>query len=175
MNRYEGSFVLVSHDRFFIAKTANKIWEIVNHEIKEFKGTYDEWVEWNERMEKQRMAESKGQKSKNELTKSETPSAAKQVKPEPPVENSLKPIINKELQKELQKQQKLFQKLEQQMAELNKQKADLEIQLGQPDIYTNKQSFSDTENKYKSVVNQLKELNISYEQVFEKIMELEAE
>src|SRR5436190_5735101 len=35
LNRYEGSYILVSHDRFFISKTANKIWEIVDHKIKE--------------------------------------------------------------------------------------------------------------------------------------------
>src|SRR5579871_5356841 len=49
LNRYEGSFLLVSHDRYFISKTANKIWEIEDHLIREFKGTYEEWVEWKER------------------------------------------------------------------------------------------------------------------------------
>ena len=52
LNKYEGSYILVSHDRFFISKTANKIWEIVDHEIKEFKGGYEEYVQWKERMEK---------------------------------------------------------------------------------------------------------------------------
>src|SRR5689334_12768048 len=41
LNRYEGSYILVSHDRFFISKTANKIWEIVDYKIKEFKGGYN--------------------------------------------------------------------------------------------------------------------------------------
>ena len=50
LNKYEGSLILVSHDRYFISKTANKIWEIVEGTIREFKGTYDEWVEWNARM-----------------------------------------------------------------------------------------------------------------------------
>jgi len=52
LNKYGGSFVLVSHDRYFISKTANKIWEIDNYQIKEFKGPYDEWVQWKERMAK---------------------------------------------------------------------------------------------------------------------------
>src|SRR5215472_10164029 len=52
LNKYEGSFILVSHDRYFISKTANKIWEIVDHKIKEFKGGYEEYVQWKERMEK---------------------------------------------------------------------------------------------------------------------------
>jgi ATP-binding cassette subfamily F protein 3 len=49
LNKYEGSYLLVSHDRYFISKTANKIWEIDEHKIREFKGTYEEWVEWKER------------------------------------------------------------------------------------------------------------------------------
>src|SRR5882757_8140739 len=52
LNKYEGSFLLVSHDRYFISKTANKIWEIDEHRrIREFKGGYEEYVEWKERME----------------------------------------------------------------------------------------------------------------------------
>ena len=52
LDKYEGSLILVSHDRYFISKTANKIWEIVDGQIVEFKGGYTEWVEWKERMEK---------------------------------------------------------------------------------------------------------------------------
>jgi ATP-binding cassette subfamily F protein 3 len=52
LNKYEGSLILVSHDRYFIAKTANKIWEIDGQKVKEFKGGYEEWVEWKARMAK---------------------------------------------------------------------------------------------------------------------------
>jgi ATP-binding cassette subfamily F protein 3 len=38
LDRYEGSMILVSHDRYFISKTANKIWSIENGQIVEFKG-----------------------------------------------------------------------------------------------------------------------------------------
>src|SRR6202012_3046773 len=49
LKKYEGSLILFSHERYFISKTANKIWEIDDHKIREFKGTYTEWVEWKER------------------------------------------------------------------------------------------------------------------------------
>src|SRR6478609_1437338 len=52
LNKYEGSIIFVSHDRYFISKTANKIWEIIDHQIKEFKGTYEEYMQWKERMER---------------------------------------------------------------------------------------------------------------------------
>ena len=50
LNQYEGTIILVSHDRYFVEKTANKIWEIdENHEIKEFVGHYEEWVDFKAR------------------------------------------------------------------------------------------------------------------------------
>jgi ATP-binding cassette subfamily F protein 3 len=73
LNKYEGTFVLVSHDRYFVSKTANKIWEIVDHEIKEFKGGYEEYVAWKERMAKSRSQSSEvGVKKSNQLDKSNT-------------------------------------------------------------------------------------------------------
>src|SRR3954471_15438449 len=52
LNKYEGTIILVSHDRYFISKTATVIWEIVDHKTKAFKGGYEEYVEWKERMAK---------------------------------------------------------------------------------------------------------------------------
>ncbi|RYD91730.1 MAG: ABC-F family ATP-binding cassette domain-containing protein, partial [Sphingobacteriales bacterium] len=107
LNRYEGTFVLVSHDRYFISKTANKIWEIIDHEIREFKGTYTEWVEYKER---RAIAEREAAKAAQERTGEDTPKGGKkaEVKKEAPkVEEPVPPVakkaINKELQKELQK------------------------------------------------------------------------
>ena len=65
LNKYEGSYILVSHDRYFISKTANKIWEIEDGRIKEFKGTYDEWVEWNKRMRPRQNPQRISQNQKN--------------------------------------------------------------------------------------------------------------
>ena len=94
LNKYEGSIILVSHDRYFVSKTANKIWEIEDRKIKEFKGGYEEYVEWKERMAKRELAVSSkelaAQASKNQVTvekKAEVKQAA------PPV-NESKQIFN---------------------------------------------------------------------------------
>ncbi len=100
LNKYEGSYILISHDRYFISQTANKIWEIVDHQIKEFKGTYAEWVEWNERMA------AKQKEIKGSGTTAPTPTPAPKVKaPEvkAPAPNT---AIDKDFQKELQKQKR---------------------------------------------------------------------
>lgn len=48
LQQYEGTFVTVSHDRLFIKGVANKIWYIEDEQIKEYPGTYDEYVYWRE-------------------------------------------------------------------------------------------------------------------------------
>ena len=171
LNKYEGSIILVSHDRYFISKTANKIWEIVDQKIKEFKGTYEEWVEWKERNLKEKQRASQGDSKKKDSETKPVVSAPKveTAKPEPPK------AINKEAKKELQKQQKLFQQLEADIAALNAEKASLEAAMASPEIYADKNSFSKTEQQYQQVSSKLTLLNQQYEVVFEKLMELEAE
>ena len=163
LNKYEGTIILVSHDRYFISKAANKIWEIVDGHIKEFKGTYAEWVEWNERMASKNIAQKKEEKQK--LTAA--PAQPKQPAAEP------KTAVSKEIKKELQKQQKLFQQYEERIAELKEEKKKLEAALSSPDVYSNKNKYTQTETEYKKVESELTKLHSNYEQVFDKIVELE--
>lgn len=171
LNKYEGSLILVSHDRYFVSKTANKIWEIVDHKVKEFKGGYDEWVAWKERMAKQEAEQKKAESKSSKTDKPEAKTAAKPVAA--PVNQPASAPINKEAKKELQKQQRLFQQLEEKIAQLNKEKARLEASLADPATYTDKNKFKEAEDAYKKTGTELSQLDTQYEQVFEKIMELE--
>jgi ATP-binding cassette subfamily F protein 3 len=170
LNRYEGTFVLVSHDRYFISKTANKIWEIVDGEIKEFKGGYEEWVAWKERMAVAPVEKAKkngaapGANARKE--------AAPEVKPVAPVQSL---PIDKQAQKEFQKQQRIFQAAEARLAELNVQKTQLEAKLAAPDTYGNAKSFKETEDAYRSVQQQVLVANREYEAAFEKVLALQGD
>jgi ATP-binding cassette, subfamily F, member 3 len=180
LDKYAGSIILVSHDRYFVSKTANKIWEIVDHEIKEFKGGYEEWVAWKERMARQaveaKKAESKSQKSDGKTQKSQKPLVNKTPEPVKAPENRapITTAINKDDKKELQKQQKLFQQLEEQLAQLNSKKKETENLLVDPSVYSEKTKFQETEASLKKINEELSRLNQQYEQIFEKIMELES-
>ncbi len=81
--------------------------------------------------------------------------------------------INKEAKKELQKQQKIFQQLEEQIARLNKQKAELEASLVNPEIYSDKNKFLQAEANYKKAGEEMARLNVQYEKTFELIVSLE--
>jgi len=177
LNKYEGSFLLVSHDRFFISKTANKIWEIVDHEIKEFKGTYLEWVEWKERMAKQKNAKVKNEEAS--VKKQETSSKKQEAsdKKQEAIVKKHEQVANNSSSgfksKELQNLQRKFQKLEEDIVKINQQKTQIESDLSNPDSYKESNKFSQLEKSYSAVQEQLKTANTQYEQLFEKIMELE--
>jgi len=177
LNKYEGTYVLVSHDRYFISKTANKIWEIVDHKIKEFKGGYEEYVAWKERQSAIRSQQPGVGNQKPEIKKEivqekksgiKVPGQTSDIRPQTPVP------VNKEHKKELQKQQRIFQQLEEKIAALTKQKTELEAALTDPATYSDKQKFLQAETAYNKAASELEQLNKQYEQVFEKIMELEA-
>ena len=171
LNKYQGSIILVSHDRYFVCKTANKIWEIVDHEIKEFKGGYEEWVAWKERMAKQDAENKKNGKvieqPKPAEKKQNAPTPAPMSKPQTGI------VIDKEKKKELQRIQKQFQQLEEQIAKLTASKAALEASLADPGTYSDKSKFIQAEAAYKKAGEELEVLHKQYEKVFEKIMELE--
>ncbi|HUR65561.1 MAG TPA: ATP-binding cassette domain-containing protein [Chitinophagaceae bacterium] len=176
LNKYEGSIILVSHDRYFIAKTANKIWEIVDQEIKEFKGGYEEWVAWKERMARLEAESKKAQSSTTKIQEPKKQEAKKQqeIQKPAPVIQKKNIAIDKDTKKELQRLQKQFQQLEEQIAALKKKQAELEASLSDPATYSDKTKFLEAETAYKKAGSDLKQLDSTYERVFEKIVELEA-
>lgn len=168
LDKYEGSLILVSHDRYFISKTANKIWEIVDGKIVVFKGGYEEWVAWKERMEKQTK-----QLDVNNTSKKEINSNKKKDKSLEVVFQSVAPIqtIDKEKQKEKKRLQKQFEELEVKISALKELKIKIENELGDPDIYSKMNKFQETEKKYNHTVSELKVAETQYEKVFEGLME----
>jgi len=165
LNKYEGSLILVSHDRYFIAKTANKIWEIVDHEIKEFKGTYDEWVQWNERMAKQKLHQ-----EKQVALEEKQVIAEKKKEPKPSQNNHEQTKIKNDL-KQLKKK---FAQLEELVNNINNKKTEIELALAKPAIYTNHEEFTKLEAEYKKVLEEKENIDQRYETMFEEVMNLEA-
>lgn len=169
LNRYQGSLILVSHDRHFISKAANRIWEIEDHEIKDFAGGYEEWMEWKERKKTEAAKQSQVQAKPEKKQQEQKP--VEEIKPQPAQKNNAP--IDKELKKELQKLQRNLQQLEEKLAALTKQKKTLEDQLTLPEIYSDKNKFLSAEAEYKKITATLEATNREYEAVFEKLVALE--
>ncbi|MCC6186941.1 MAG: ABC-F family ATP-binding cassette domain-containing protein [Chitinophagaceae bacterium] len=158
LNKYQGTLVLVSHDRYFISKTANKIWEIEDGQIKEFNGPYNEWLVYKqEKAARAKLAEQ--------------PAAAKAA---PKAE---KKKVNddemRSLKKELQTKQKFFQKTEDDLNKCKTEKLKVEASLADPSVYQDKEKFKKLDEQYKQLNAQFEMLNKQYDKAFEEVMTLE--
>ena len=162
LQKYAGTLIFVSHDRYFIQETANKIWYIEDGKIKEFVGPYQEWVQWEEDRKKREQS----------LAKQEAvPEKKQEVKPAAP-----KPVNTPELQqarKEYQSKMKTFQKLEAELEKLKAEKTDLEAKLADPGLYADKDKFVKLDEQYKQITTRVDSKGKEYEKLFEEVMELE--
>jgi ATP-binding cassette subfamily F protein 3 len=165
LTKYDGSIILVSHDRYFISKTANKIWEIEDEQIIEFKGDYTEWVEWKERMAKQKAANPEAPKQAPKQVEKKVEPVAAEFKAGP---------IDKEHQKLVQKLQKQIAQIEQNLETLNTEKAAIELEMANPAIYADPAKFHIVEKSYQDKNALIKSINKEYEVAFNDLLQLES-
>ncbi len=165
LNKFEGTYVLVSHDRYFIQNTANKIWEIEDGKISIFDGNYNEWEDFKKR---------KALAEKTKTTAKE-PIVQEVVKPEKGEDLHTKNLsIQKEKNREEKKLRNQFNKLESDLSKMNFDKNKLELMLADSEIYSNKEKFQKAESEYNIVSKQLAELQVEYEKIFEQLMDFES-
>jgi ATP-binding cassette subfamily F protein 3 len=151
LQQYQGSFVVVSHNRHFVSQVANKIWYIENHEIKEYPGTYDEYEYWRKKNAQQNVIVPepvKKQEPKIEKKKEVTPS------------NHLKAL------------QSNLKKVETAIEKLVAEKTAIETEMAKPEVYSNFEKLSEWQAKFEKVDNQLESENQKWESI---ALEIEAE
>jgi ATP-binding cassette subfamily F protein 3 len=110
--QFEGTLVLVSHDRHLLRATTDQFMIVADGKLKPFDGDLDDYKDWL-------------LKSKNEVV---------EKKVSLPVEKKLpsKPVNRKPLESRIKR-------LEEQIAKLNAQKAVIETRLSDPSVYEDRQ------------------------------------
>lgn len=151
ISQYEGTVVLISHDRHFVRQTANKIWWIEDLEIKEYPGTYDEFVKWNE---------TRALNIDKKSTAVKPPKNTTVAKKEPK-------IVDEKLSKKIKKEIEL---LESDIAHLEKEIQSIELKLASEEVYANEQELKTYSQKHTTLRNSLDAKQRAWE---EKMMELE--
>ncbi|MEN9370527.1 MAG: hypothetical protein RI952_1392 [Bacteroidota bacterium] len=156
LQQFEGTFIVVSHDRYMLDNVANKIWFIEDQQIKEYPGTYAEYEQWQERRDKEK---------KDVLP-------VVKIKEEKPVK-VIATAAQEEQKKALKKMQSDLQKLELKLAELEAQKTKVEGELSLPENYSDAAKLAQLNTSYESVKLSLSSISAEWEQLAEKIMTLE--
>ncbi len=154
--QYQGTFVVVSHDRQFVADIANKIWYIEDQEIKEYPGTYKEFVWWKEKQDA---------KKSNNLAKP----AQKTETPKP---KAAKPKTNAN-QNEVNRLKRELKKVEEQIEQLELKKGELEQELANPDNFSDAEKLAALNLKYEQTTEELDTLSEQWETVGLQLEELE--
>ena len=120
LNNYEGTVLYVSHDRYFINKTATRILDLTNKQLLNYIGNYDYYLEKKETVEAALLT---ANAVENEQTESSI--------------NRQNWQMQKEEQKELRKIQNELKKIEDEVANLEYANSKLEEELANPDIAAN--------------------------------------
>ncbi|WP_456462377.1 ABC-F family ATP-binding cassette domain-containing protein [Reichenbachiella sp.] len=157
LQQYQGSFILVSHDRYFVTQVANKIWWIEDQELKEYPGTYEEYTWWCD----------KNNKPKDTFK----PTVVKEEKPK-------KEKKQKEVdvdQKELSRLKKELSKVESELEKLETEKTKLEAQLADPANFNDADKLTEINKTYEANGESLKAKDQAWEELVEQIEELEGE
>jgi ATP-binding cassette subfamily F protein 3 len=157
LTQYEGTFIAVSHDRYFLDNVANKIWFIEDQDINVYPGTYAEYEEWQAKRDK--AGETGGIKP------------AKVVKPK---KEEPKPSEIEEKKKQLKKLNQQLQSLEDEINEKEKVVKDLEIEIAKEEVYSNVAKLSQVNERYAKAKESLGAVQLHWEQLAEEIMFLEA-
>jgi ATP-binding cassette subfamily F protein 3 len=152
LQQFEGTFITVSHDRYFISNIANKIWWIEEDQIKEYLGTYDEWKYFLQQREKNGLAP----KPKQEKTVNKT-SAVQEINT---------PDANSKLKKQLQKQ---ADEIEQVLEKLKIQKQDVEKQISE---MKDQSKIGTLSEQYKVLEDSIVSKNKEFETIFEQLLSL---
>ncbi|GAB2792584.1 ATP-binding cassette subfamily F protein 3 [Hymenobacter luteus] len=153
LEQYQGTYIVISHDRFFVENVANKIWYIEDYQLKEYPGTYNEYEQWQEDREK--AAKKAGLPS---------PSAPK---PLPKEEKKAEAAPAKTPSPDQKKALKELAEVEKKIDEREKELAQYEAQLADPQIYQNAAQLKDATLKFEQVKKELAQLNDRWEMLAE--------
>jgi ATP-binding cassette, subfamily F, member 3 len=157
LEQYEGTFVIISHDRYFVENVATKIWYIEDYQLKEYPGTYHEFEAFQEKREKE---------AKLQATVAPAP---KKEEPKPVRNNS---EFN-QLSNQLKQANKKLSELEKNVQRLEQELAKYETELADPKVYGNVSLLQETSKKFESVQKELAKANSQWEEQMMEVEELE--
>ena len=158
LQQYTGTFIVVSHDRFFISEIANKIWWIEDKQLKEYPGTYAEYEHWKKKQDELKLAQ---QNTSSKKTSAPEKKAEKKVEA-PKVSSNKK-----------QKVQQQFEKVESEIESIKAAIIKSENDFAANQNSMNKEDFAAFQNTYTELKSKLIVLEKDYETLFNEILELE--
>jgi len=137
--KYDGTLIVVSHDRDFLDGLAEKIYEFRDKKIREFNGGVYQFLE-KRKIENLRAIEEKDV-------------GAMKTSKEKKAGNKVQYLQKKEYEKELRKKQKMLTGVEEKISRLEKTKADLDARLASHDTGITDHAFFEEYEEISRLIN----------------------
>jgi len=154
---YQGTLILVSHDRYFLDKIISKVIEVRDGHLREFLGNYSEYLE---RRDLPVVSEFGTPPAEVVKSVTEPASAVKKSREE-------KRIEAEERQRKYQEkreQEKKIKPIENKIARLEDRKGEIETTMSQPDFFANPNQVRELSREYRQINEDLARLYLEWEQ-----------
>ena len=168
INNYEGTVLYVSHDRYFINKTATRILELFSNRFDNYIGNYDYYLEKKEDVRKA------GGTGEDQNLTSEKPRTSAVPNPELKDDQKTDWELQKEYKKNLQKLTRDLSATEQEIAKLEKRNLELDDEYMNPDIAADVGKLMELHKEHEANDAQLSDLYENWETVSEQLEALKA-
>ena len=154
LNQYRGTMVLISHDRYFINRVADKVAEVGNGGVVLFEGDYDTWMErWRDRL-------AEGGEGPPEFSeRRNTDRVRKRAEAEE----------RNRLHHRRQEIRKRLDPVEQEIAELEERVVELEACQADPDVYADPDAATRVAREKGAAEKRLEELYPLWEKMSEEL------
>ena len=157
LKRYEGTLIFVSHNRYFIEKLANKVWWIEDQDVKEYPGSYTEYLYKVQHAQKQVNTQI-NQKQKTKKKENKTSKDSWKQKDE-------QKEILKKLQKKLELKEDQLINAQNHLKKLEDQLSTLETQ--------NQEDYVNLSKEYADATTFVNQLSLESEKLMEEIIDIE--
>lgn len=183
LNRYTGTVLYVSHDRYFINRTATRILDLTNGSFINYIGNYDYYLEKKEDVEAAFAARQMAQTAANHLTGTNSPQAASTASgisssrtsqtamtassAGSPADGKIDWKAQKEEQARLRKRQNKLKKVEDKIHDLETRDGEIDELLSQEDVYTDVSRLMELNKEKESIQKELEVLYEKWEELAE--------
>jgi ATP-binding cassette subfamily F protein 3 len=175
MAQYEGSIIVVSHNRAFVNSFVNKVLEIRDGRAILHEGNIDDYLAARKQLEEDKAGGQKTEKSQKKSKKS-TP-----VKTEQDAAGSgdrkedrrKRAQLRQQLNSQLKPWKNKATAAEKEIEKLEKRKEELEALMADPDLYADQPRWNKTSKEYNAVTKQLERQFAVWEEAQGKIEEAE--
>ncbi|BCN31938.1 ribosomal protection-like ABC-F family protein [Anaeromicropila herbilytica] len=165
INNYTGTVIYVSHDRYFINKTATRILDLTNHQLLNYIGNYDYYLEKKDEVEKAYLNTLSDTSSPNNTVS--TNLASSSATDVDASQTKLDWKQQKEEQAKLRKKQNELAKVEHEIHQLETRSEEIDELLADEEVYTNVPKLMELNNEKKTIENRLEELLVMWEELSE--------